>query len=132
MPRAADRSHARGPSDRRMVQIYLSQVLADQVREVQVRAGLSNAELVLSAIQATYQDLGAIIAAELAIPSGGLFSREYRPRRDSDSGSVQLGIRLRHADIAQIDELVSSTQARSRSAYIVSALRTYVSQQNPE
>ena len=115
-----------------MVQIYLSQNLAEQVRDVQARAGMSNAELVLSAIQATYRDLEAIIAEESAIPTGGLFSREYRPRRDTGSASIQLGIRLRQGDIDQIDELVSSARARSRSAYIVTALRTYLTQQKPE
>lgn len=114
-----------------MVQIYLSEALAEQVRDVQSRAGMSNAELVLSAIQATYRHLTTIIAEESAIPTGGLFSREYRPRRDTGA-SVQLGIRLRQDDIDRIDELVSSAQARSRSAYIVTALRTYVTQQKPE
>lgn len=124
---------AREPSgSRRMVQIYLSPALAEEVRTLQARAGLSNAELVLSAIQATYEQLEAVIAAESAIPTGGLFSRGYRPRREVDGGTVQFGIRLRVEDIDQIDELVSAAHARSRSAYIVSALRTYVAQQNPE
>lgn len=114
-----------------MVQVYLSETLAEQVRDVQSRAGMSNAELVLSAIQATYLDLDTIIAEESAIPTGGLFSREYRPRPDTGA-SVQIGIRLRQDDIDRIDELVSSAQARSRSAYIVTALRTYVTQQKPE
>ena len=123
----------REPSgQRRMVQIYLSPDLAEMVRQVQAGAGWSNAELVLSAIQATYQQLEGVIAAESAIPTGGLFSREYRPRRGTGSATVQFGIRLRQDDIDRIDELVSSAQARSRSAYIVSALRTYVAQQNPE
>ena len=115
-----------------MVQVYLSPGLAEQVRAVQARAGMSNAELVLSAIQATHEQLGAVIAAESAIPTGGLFSREYRPRREVDGGTVQVGIRLRLEDIGQIDELVSAAHARSRSAYIVSALRTFIAQQNPE
>ena len=115
-----------------MVQVYLSPDLAEMVRQVQAGAGWSNAELVLSAIQATYQQLEGVIAAESAIPTGGLFSRKYRPRRGTGSATVQFGIRLRQDDIDRIDELVSSAQARSRSAYIVSALRTYVAQQNPE
>ena len=134
MPTASGAAgRARGPSgQRRMVQIYLSPDLAEMVRQVQAGAGWSNAELVLSAIQATYQELEGVIAAESAIPTGGLFSREYRPRRGTGSATVQFGIRLRQDDIDRIDELVSSAQARSRSAYIVSALRTYVAQQNPE
>lgn len=93
---------------------------------------MSNVELVLTAIQATHQQLEGIIAAESAIPDGGLFSREYGPRRDAGGATVQFGIRLWQEDIEQIDQLVSAAHARSRSAYIVSALRTYLSQQNPE
>ena len=81
-----------------MVQIYLSPDLAEMVRQVQAGAGWSNAELVLSAIQATYQQLEGVIAAESAIPTGGLFSREYRPRRGTGSATVQVGIRLDHND----------------------------------
>ena len=83
-----------------MVQIYLSPDLAEMVRQVQAGAGWSNAELVLSAIQATYQELEGVIAAESAIPTGGLFSREYRPRRGTGSATVQFGIRLLQDDIA--------------------------------
>lgn len=134
MPTASGAAgRARGPSgQRRMVQVYLTPGLADQVRQIQVGAGMSNAELVLTAIQVTHQQLEGIIAAESAIPDGGLFSREYRPRRDAAGATVQFGIRLWQEDIEQIDQLVSAAHARSRSAYIVSALRTYLSQQNPE
>ena len=85
MPTASGAAgRARGPSgQRRMVQVYLTPGLADEVRQIQVGVGMSNAELVLTAIQATHQQLEGIIAAESAIPDGGLFSREYRPRRDA-------------------------------------------------
>lgn len=117
---------------RRMVQIYLPRTLAEKVRVMQEERDLSNAELILNAIEATHEELAGLIAAESAIKVGGLFSREYRPRREAEVGSVQIGVRLAVGDIALIDELVSSAQARSRSAYIVTALRAFLSQQKLE
>jgi len=110
---------------RRMVQIYLPRVLREQMLEFQVQQHLSNAELVLKSILDTHEQLEPIIAAEYAIRPGGLFSHDYRPR--SDGGSVQLGVRLKDSDIATIDGFVSAAQARSRSAYIVTALKTFLS-----
>ena len=109
---------------RRMIQIYLPDELRDQVRRIQDDEELSNAEMILTAIEATHQDLRV-----RADPRpGALFSRDYRPRKQSQDRIVQVGVRLLNADINQIDSLVSTSRTDSRSAYIVAALKAYVAQ----
>ena len=107
-----------------MIQIYLPVELRNQVRRVQDEDDLSNAEMILTAIEATHQDL-------LMRPEprpGALFSRDYRPRKQAGEQVVQVGVRLLSDDIEQIDSLVSASHTDSRSAYIVAALKAYVAQ----
>ena len=109
---------------RRMIQIYLPVELRDQVREVQTQDELSNAEVILTAIEATHEHLQLRPDPR----PGGLFSRDYRPRKHAVERVVQVGVRLLGTDIDQIDSLVSASHTASRSAYIVAALKAYVAQ----
>ena len=109
---------------RRMIQIYLPVELRDQVREVQAQDELSNAEVILTAIEATHEHLQLRPGPR----PGGLFSRDYRPRKQAVERVVQVGVRLLGTDIDQIDSLVSASHTASRSAYIVAALKAYVAQ----
>lgn len=107
-----------------MIQIYLPVELRNELQHVQKVDELSNAELVLTAIEATYQDLRVRPDPR----PGALFSRDYRPRKQSPDRVVQIGVRLLTTDIDQIDSLVSTSHTDSRSAYIVAALKAYVAQ----
>ena len=113
-----------GNRSRRMIQIYLPVDLRDQVRRVQDEDELSNAEMILTAIEATHHDL--LLQADRG--PRALFSRDYRPRKQASDQVVQVGVRLLSGDIDQIDALVSASQTDSRSAYIVAALKAYVAQ----
>lgn len=118
------RSAAAEARSRRMIQIYLPVELRDQVREVQAQDELSNAEVILTAIEATHEHLQLRPDPR----PGGLFSRDYRPRKQAVERVVQVGVRLLGTDIDQIDSLVSASHTASRSAYIVAALKAYVAQ----
>jgi hypothetical protein len=107
-----------------MVQIYLPVELRDHIRQVQAEEELSNAELILTAIEATHQTLQVRPDPR----PGGLFSRDYRPRKQPTERVVQVGVRLLCTDIDQIDGLVSASHTDSRSAYIVAALKAYLAQ----
>lgn len=121
------------PARRRMIQIYVPKDLRGLMVDLQQLEGLSNADLVLGAIEATHQTLPAVFAAERSGRSpGGLFSRSYRPRKAHTADTIQVGVRLLTADIAQIDHLVSAAQIGSRSAYIVAALKEFITQQEDD
>lgn len=113
---------------RRLVQIYPSRELRAQISAFQDQQHLSNAELVLQAIEATHQDLPALFAPR---STSRLFVRSPRARRSADVDTVQVGIRLSAAHVEAIDNLVSAAQAPSRSAYICRALEVYLATRPP-
>lgn len=117
-------SDAEGGDKRRMIQIYVPRQLRLRMQQVQSENRLSNAELVLGAIEETHQAL--VVPTPRQRVAGTLFSRSYRPRKAATADAVQVGIRLLQTDIDQIDHLVSTSQTASRSAYIVAALNTFL------
>lgn len=108
---------------RRLVQIYPSVELRAQISAFQAEQHLSNAELVLQAIEATHRDLTTLFAPR---PTSGLFLRSPKSRPVVDADTIQVGIRLSAAHVEAIDDLVSTAHAPSRSAYICRALEVYL------
>lgn len=115
-----------------MIQIYVPKDLRVQMTETQQEEGLSNAELILGAIEETHENLVVSGRAERAGTGTGLFSRSYRPRKPANEDLIQVGVRLLDSDIAQIDRLVSAAHTDSRSAYIVAALKAFLARRFPQ
>lgn len=111
-----------------MIQVYVPKDLRQQISQLQEEHRLSNAELILGAIEQTHQDLPSLLRPANA----GLFSRDYRPRHSASDDTIQVGVRLLAEDVEQIDRLVSTCQAGSRSAYIVAALEQFFAQRQPQ
>lgn len=113
-----------------MIQIYVPKDLRVHMSEIQQEEGLSNAELILGAIEETHETL--VVAGRAERSGNGLFSRSYRPRKPANEDQTQVGVRLLHSDIAQIDSLVSAAHSDSRSAYIVAALKAFLAGRFPQ
>jgi hypothetical protein len=113
-----------------MIQIYVPKDLRVHMSEIQQEEGLSNAELILGAIEATHETL--VVAARAERSGTGLFSRSYRPRKPANEDQIQVGVRLLDSDIAQIDRLVSAAHTGSRSAYVVAALKAFLARRFPQ
>jgi hypothetical protein len=113
-----------------MIQIYVPKDLRVQMTETQQEKGLSNAELILGAIEETHESL--VVSGHAERAGTGLFSRSYRPRKPANEDLIQVGVRLLESDIAQIDRLVSAAHTDSRSAYIVAALKAFLARRFPQ
>jgi hypothetical protein len=105
--------------------VHIPVGLLQPITEKKTAAGLSNGEIIIQAIEATYEQLGELIHP--AATSGGtLFaSRRARSSRATDGPLTPLNYRLREADFATIDELVDRFAASSRGHLITAALTAY-------
>ena len=105
--------------------VHIPVTLLDPIAAVKKRKGLSNGEIIISAIEATYADL-----ADLIHPSptagGHLFAaRHSRVSRGSDGPLTPLNYRLRGEDYLTLDRLVEQFGASSRGHLITVALTAY-------
>lgn len=108
--------------------VHIPAELLDAFNTAKASHKLSNGELIITAIEATYEEL----QRQLRPPSatgGSLFApRVSRPPRLPAKGPVTpVNYRLRPDDYATLDRLVRDLGASSRSHLISEALRTYLS-----
>lgn len=115
-----------------MVHVYLHPRSRSEILHQQP-AGVSNAELILTAVSAQHEAVRAHFTADAAPrPESGLFDTstyQRRKRRRRPAGSVrpqQYGARLHHTHIATIEQLVSDLPHVSRSAFIAACLELHV------
>lgn len=108
--------------------VHIPAELLDAFNTAKATEKLSNGELIITAIEATYEEL----QRQLRPPSatgGSLFApRVSRPPRVPAKGPVTpVNYRLRPDDYATLDRLVRDLGASSRSHLISEALRAYLS-----
>jgi len=123
---SAGTGEAAGPV--RASNVHIPAELLDAFNAAKASQKLSNGELIITAIEATYEEL----QRQLRPPSatgGSLFApRVSRPPRLPAKGPVTpVNYRLRPDDYATLDRLVRDLGASSRSHLISEALRTYLS-----
>jgi len=87
--------------------------------------GLSHGEVIISALEATYPRLPELVHPA-ATAGGSLFAtRRSRSSRSAEGPLTPLNYRLRVADFATIDRLVTEFGASSRGHLITTALAAY-------
>lgn len=87
--------------------------------------GLSHGEVIISALEATYPRLPELVHPA-ATAGGSLFAtRRSRSSRSAEGPLTPLNYRLRVADFATIDRLVTEFGASSRGHLITTALTAY-------
>lgn len=108
--------------------VHIPADLLDAFNAAKTTQKLSNGELIITAIEATYAELRRHLSPPSAT-GGSLFApRVSRPPRLPTTGPVTpVNYRLRPDDYATLDRLVRDLGASSRSHLISEALRTYLS-----
>ena len=107
----------------RNVTLSLPIAVVEALRQRAVADQVSQAEVLLDALEATSPRLAQLVADAMPTRQKGLFVRA-RPRPDDPSTVLPLRILSRNA--AVIDELVTQTGAPSRSMMCAVALRAYL------
>jgi hypothetical protein len=114
--------------DRRVVVVYVRASLRGRLRTAAAaRPDVTHTDLVLAALDATHDQLGAQFQGTRTGAPGSMFSgRQGRRRLRHEEPQVQLSIRPWADDLAIIDRLVEEAEAPSRSALVDAALDSYL------
>lgn len=105
--------------------VHIPVTLLEPIAALKKQKGLSNGEIIISAIEATYADLKDLIHPS-ATAGGSLFAaRHSRVPRGSDGPLTPLNYRLRGGDYLTLDRLVDQFEASSRGHLITVALTAY-------
>jgi hypothetical protein len=105
--------------------VHIPVTLLEPIAALKKQKGLSNGEIIISAIEATYADLKNLIHPS-ATAGGSLFAaRHSRVPRGSDGPLTPLNYRLRGEDYLTLDRLVDQFEASSRGHLITVALTAY-------
>lgn len=105
--------------------VHIPVSLLEPIAAAKKQKGLSNGELIISAIEATYSDLKNLIHPS-ATAGGSLFTaRHSHVPRGSDGPLTPLNYRLRGEDYLTLDRLVEELEASSRGHLITVALTAY-------
>ncbi len=116
----------KGPEQRvRPSNVHIPVWLVEPIAAKHAAEGLSNAEIIIRAIEETYPRLKDLIHPA-SVSGGSLFeSRRSRTSRAGDGPLTPLNYRMREADFATLDELVGELAASSRGHLITVALTAY-------
>lgn len=105
--------------------VHIPVTLLEPIAMLKRQKGLSNGEIIISALEATYADLKDLIHPS-PTAGGQLFAaRHSRVSRGSDGPLTPLNYRLRGADYQTLDRLVEEFEASSRGHLITVALTEY-------
>lgn len=108
---------------RRASNVHVPATLLPRIEAARAATGLSTGDLIVTALEAVYPDLPALLHPQVA--GGSLFAP--RPTRTRTHGPLlPVNYRLPPADFAVIDRLVEETGATSRSHLITTALTAYL------
>jgi hypothetical protein len=100
--------------------------LLDPIADACRVQGLSHAQLIIAAIEGTYDRLGELIRPPAAA-GGSLFAaRRGRVSRVDDGPLTQFSFRMSGEDFAVLDRLVAQFGATSRAQLITAALAEYL------
>ncbi len=124
-PEAAEDS-PKGPEQRvRRSNVHIPVRLLGPISQKTEREGLSNGEIIIAAIEQTFDQLPDLIHP--APTTGGhLFdSRRSRVSRSTDGPLTPLNYGLREVDFETLDRLVEQLRASSRGHLITAALTAY-------
>lgn len=116
----------KGPEQRvRPSNVHIPVWLVEPIAAKHTAEGLSNAEIIIRAIEETYPRLKDLIHPA-SVSGGSLFeSRRSRTSRAGDGPLTPLNYRMREADFATLDHLVGELAASSRGHLITVALTAY-------
>lgn len=116
----------KGPEHRvRASNVHIPVALVTPIGQKKAAEGLSNGEIIISAIEATYAQLENLIDPAPTAGGSVFEPRRSHPSRASDGPLTPLNYRLREADFATLDRLVERFHASSRSHLISVALAAY-------
>jgi hypothetical protein len=127
--RTSGTSHRTGHSARphpesgalQVVVVYLPVSVRERLRATAATGQSTFTEIVLSALDATHQQLAQHFAPTTSTTS--LFSgRSARRRLRHEEAQVQVSMRLVADDLVVLDQLVTATKAPNRSALVAAAL----------
>ena len=117
---------AKGPEQRvRPSNVHIPVTLLAPIAAKKAAEGLSNGEIIICAIEATYASLEELIHPAPTAGGSVFQERRSRPSRAGDGPLTQLNYRLREADFDTLDRLVERFRASSRAHLITVALSTY-------
>ncbi|MGF0118791.1 hypothetical protein ACQFYA_21060 [Promicromonospora sp. Marseille-Q5078] len=116
-----------GPEDKvKPSNVHIPVFLIDPVEARCKKEGLSHGELMIVALEATYNQLDGLINPG-ATAGGSLFApRRGRASRAGDGPLTPLNYRMREADFTVLDGLVDKFGASSRGHLITVALKAYL------
>jgi len=116
----------KGPEQRvRPSNVHIPVWLVEPIAAKHSAEGLSNAEIIIRAIEETHPRLKDLIHP-VSVSGGSLFeSRRSRTSRAGDGPLTPLNYRMREADFATLDQLVGGLAASSRGHLITVALTAY-------
>lgn len=117
-----------GPGSLRLVIFQLPNALADRLRDTARARGMTYKELTLDAVEATLDELPALIAAQRpkARGAGSPFAGERTGAQVRPEGRRQISIKLTESSIQALDGLADEHEARSRSELVAIALQSYL------
>lgn len=105
--------------------VHIPVALLEPIAAMKKQQGLSNGEIIISAIEATYADLKDLVHPS-PTAGGQLFAaRHSRVSRSNDGPLTPLNYRLRGEDYQTLDRLVDQFDASSRGHLITVALTAY-------
>lgn len=106
--------------------VHIPVTLLEPIAALKKQKGLSNGEIIISALEATYTDLKDLIHPS-PTAGGHLFAaRHSRVSRGNDGPLTPLNYRLRGEDYLTLDRLVEQFEASSRGHLITVALTAYL------
>jgi hypothetical protein len=125
-PAAAPEVALKGPEQRvRRSNVHIPVRLLGPITDKTEREGLSNGELIIAAIEQTFDRLPDLIHPA-PTTGGNLFdSRRSRVSRSTDGPLTPLNYGLREVDFQTLDRLVEQLRASSRGHLITAALTAY-------
>ena len=111
----------------RTVIVYVPASLRDQLRKLTMEQDVTYTQLVLDAIDATHERLGALLSHGSPARTRSLFQQPAAPRRRRhEEPHVQVSLRLVPEDLAVIDRLTVELNAGSRSHLVATALSAHL------
>lgn len=123
---AAPEGALKGPEQRvRRSNVHIPVRLLGPISQKTEREGLSNGEIIIAAIEQTFDQLPDLIHPA-PTTGGNLFdSRRSRVSRSTDGPLTPLNYGLREVDFETLDRLVEQLRASSRGHLITAALTAY-------
>ncbi len=125
-PKAAPDPGTVGPDQRmKASNVHVPVALMPQLKDYSAKHGLANGQIIIKAIEDTYERLGDLISP--AQTGGKLFaSRVARPQRADAGPLTPLNYRMTEGDFAVLDRLVDELAASSRTHLIATALAAFL------